>query len=113
MRPHSAPAPCLQALSLPSLQRLKLSHVAGLCDAGVASLSRLTGLLELAVLAQHNRQLTQGPLGALATLRDLRWARDCARTRLCSGVCAAVPACRCAAVDCMACHTRINSAAAR
>jgi hypothetical protein len=64
----------LQALTLalPSLQQLKLSHVAGLCDEGVEALSRLTGLVELSVVAPHNKGLTQSSLALLAPLRGLR-----------------------------------------
>jgi hypothetical protein len=65
----------LQALceDLVSLQQLKLSHVAGLSDAGIRGLSYLTGLTELCVLAPANMAVTQGSLEALAPLRDLRW----------------------------------------
>jgi hypothetical protein len=65
---------CAQALTLalPNLQQLKLSHVSGLCDEGVEALSRLTALVELSVVAPHNRALTQSSLALLAPLRGLR-----------------------------------------
>jgi hypothetical protein len=65
---------CVQAvtLALPNLQQLKLSHVSGLCDEGVEALSRLTGLVELSVVAPHNKALTQSSLVLLAPLRGLR-----------------------------------------
>uniref|UniRef100_A0A383VIH7 F-box domain-containing protein n=1 Tax=Tetradesmus obliquus TaxID=3088 RepID=A0A383VIH7_TETOB len=61
------------ALALPSLQQLKLCHVSGLCDEGVEALSRLTGLVELSVVAPHNKALTQSSLALLAPLRSLRY----------------------------------------
>ncbi|WIA18363.1 hypothetical protein OEZ85_009828 [Tetradesmus obliquus] len=61
------------ALALPSLQQLKLCHVSGLCDEGVEALSRLTGLVELSVVAPHNKGLTQSSLALLAPLRSLRY----------------------------------------
>lgn len=65
---------CLQALcqSLASLQQLKLAHVAGLSDAGIRSLSSLTGLTELCVLAPTNKAVSQSSLMALTPLRDIR-----------------------------------------
>eukprot|EP00882_Tetradesmus_deserticola_P003943 GHRQ01004169.1.p1 GENE.GHRQ01004169.1~~GHRQ01004169.1.p1 ORF type:complete len:540 (+),score=233.07 GHRQ01004169.1:193-1812(+) len=60
-------------MALPSLQQLKLCHVSGLCDEGVVALSRLTGLVELSVVAPHNKALTQRSLAALAPLRGLRY----------------------------------------
>jgi hypothetical protein len=67
-------SPCLQALcpSLVSLHQLKLSHVAGLTDAGICGLSCLTGLTELCVLAPSNKAVSQDSLAALAPLRDVR-----------------------------------------
>eukprot|EP00878_Enallax_costatus_P036691 GHUV01041228.1.p1 GENE.GHUV01041228.1~~GHUV01041228.1.p1 ORF type:complete len:404 (+),score=134.30 GHUV01041228.1:64-1212(+) len=67
--------PQLQALSrgLHNLQQLKLSHVAGVSDEGISSLSRLTGLLELSVLGPHNKALSQNSLAALAPIRGLRY----------------------------------------
>lgn len=61
------------ALALPSLQQLKLCHVSGLCDEGVEALSRLTGLVDLSVVAPHNKGLTQSSLALLAPLRSLRY----------------------------------------
>lgn len=61
------------ALALPSLQQLKLCHVSGLCDEGVEALSRLTGLVELSVVAPHNKGLTQSSLDLLAPLQSLRY----------------------------------------
>jgi hypothetical protein len=56
-------------------QALKLCRVAGLTDAGIASLSRVTALRELSVEAPLNRALTQGSLAQLAPLRELRCVR--------------------------------------
>jgi hypothetical protein len=59
-------------VSLGSLQQLKLACVAGLTDTGITSLSRVTGLQQLSVVAPQNKGLTQASLVALAPLRDLR-----------------------------------------
>jgi hypothetical protein len=69
---YNALLPQALTLALPSLQQLKLSHVAGLCDEGVEALSRLTGLVDLSVVAPHNKALTQSSLALLAPLRCLR-----------------------------------------
>lgn len=77
LRVHT-PLPAPQALcrGLVSLQRLKLSHVAGLSDCGLRGLSCLTGLTELSVLAPANKAVSQDSLQALAPLRDMRWGRQ-------------------------------------
>lgn len=68
--------PQLRALAetLPELQQLRLANVSGLTDDGVAALSVLTALNDLAVLAPLNRSLTQTGMRALAPLKALRCA---------------------------------------
>lgn len=73
--------------------------MSGLCDEGVEALSRLTGLVELSVVAPHNKGLTQSSLALLAPLRSLRYSellclkfsdQSLLFIRLCSPCCCAL-----------------------